>query len=171
MQVVDQCTATQIEQILACAPVAGTPPLPVRDMRQIVLDRDPLAQVRPARSVGARNSARRCSSGWMETLRTGGGVVPVLIQRRFQAAAGYHRRTGLARHGRQLPPLLTCHHADQFAQGVAQQIVRIFDPARPHNGLLSSAARSARGLNPPWVRATSTLRSSSRRSPSWAISR
>ena len=47
MQVLDDGTAAQVEQVLALADVAGSRPLPVADMRQIVFHGRTLAQFGP----------------------------------------------------------------------------------------------------------------------------
>ncbi len=49
MEIIHDGTATQVEQILALATIAGAPALPVADMRQRVLDGHALTQFGPAR--------------------------------------------------------------------------------------------------------------------------
>ena len=80
-----------------------------------------------------------------ERLRPRGGVVPVQIERRFQAGASDQRRPGVRRHLRQPPPLLAREHAQRLPQGVAQQVIGVFDPpGAPQRARIQGAAQLAR---------------------------
>jgi hypothetical protein len=64
----------------------------------------------------------------------GGRVVPVPVQRRFQAGGGQLRRPGLLRQRHDScglpPPLQHRDHAQGLAQGVSHQVDRVLHPAR-----------------------------------------
>ena len=68
----------------------------------------------------------------------GGRVVPVPVQRRFQAGGGQLRRPSLLRHHRDScglpPPLQHRDHAQGLAQGVSHQVDRVLHPSRAPQG-------------------------------------
>jgi hypothetical protein len=81
VEVVDHGAAAQVEQVLALTKVAGTIALPVADVGQGVLDRDPLAELGPPQGgelAGAELSQQVLVGVDLDAAASGAGGAPGL---------------------------------------------------------------------------------------------
>ena len=107
VEILDHGTAAQVEHVLAWATIAGAAALPVADMRQGVLDGDPLAELGPSSwrvlaltqlgeepLIGVDADTAAARTGRTARLQGAGGT---RSSREVDRAAGHKRQLHLGR--------------------------------------------------------------------------